>query len=219
MTMLVQRPLPREHLENCVSNLAAKYPACFFEDPRMRRPLKINIVSDLQKEGVSAEIIAGVSFYMRNWEYQRSLQAGAERVDLNGKKAGVVTEQEQLNAQKKVREEKEELARKNNAGSLPAVSVLRSLHEAGKISTDQLSKVTLPATPPARQTMSPKSSPVLARLQTLLERTNTLLIETEDEALRSALAGTCLRLVVSEAQRVIASFEGQVPACDQGRPT
>src|ERR1700719_2895162 len=105
MTMLVQRPLPREHLEDCVRYLAAKYPATFFEDPGMRRSLKINIVSDLQKEDVSAEIIAGVSFYTRHFAYQRSLLAGAERVDLNGKKAGVVTEQEQLNAQKKIREE------------------------------------------------------------------------------------------------------------------
>ena len=44
---------PREHLEECVRYLADKYPACFFVDPGMRRPLKINIVADL-RETVSA---------------------------------------------------------------------------------------------------------------------------------------------------------------------
>src|SRR6516162_3008269 len=91
---------PREHLEQCVRYLADKYPACFFEDPGQRRPLKTNIVADLQKDGVSEGILAGVSYYVRHFGYLRCLQAGAERVDLNGKKAGVVTEQEMLNAEK-----------------------------------------------------------------------------------------------------------------------
>src|SRR2546429_8991493 len=120
------RTFPKEQLLDCIHQLATRYPACFFEDPRLRRPLKSTIISDLQKEGASDLVFAGVNYYTRNWTYQNCLQAGAERVDLDGKKAGIVTEQEQLNAQKRVREEKQAL-------SGDAISVVRSLHAAGKI--------------------------------------------------------------------------------------
>jgi hypothetical protein len=34
------KPYPREHVQEAVHYLAEKYPACFFEDPGVRRPLK-----------------------------------------------------------------------------------------------------------------------------------------------------------------------------------
>jgi hypothetical protein len=191
---------PREHLEECVRYLVGKYPACFFEEPEMRRPLKVDIVANLHKDGAGDETIAGAIFYMNNFGYQRSLLAGAERVDLNGKRAGVVTKQEQLNAEKWGRERKEEYARKNGAAPLSAVAVLQSLQTAGRISTDQLSKVTLPATL--------QKSPVLTRLKTLLASTDNILIDTQDEALRSALASASLKLLIAEAQKVMASLDG-----------
>jgi sRNA-binding protein len=202
------KPYPREQLEQCIRYLADRYPGCFFEDPGQRRPLKTNLVADLQKDGVSEEIIAGVSYYMRHFGYLRCLQAGAERVDLNGKKAGVVTEQEMLNAEKQFREQKEQIARKNAAATLPAISVIRSLHATGSIPTDQLRKVTLPATPTSTRRTAQPISPELARLQTLLASTNTILTETGDDSLRAALVGTSLKLLISEAQKALASLDG-----------
>jgi hypothetical protein len=136
------RTLPREQLEDCIHYLANKYPACFFEEPRMRRPLKKSIASDLEKDGVSQEVMSALSYYMRNWGYQNCLQAGVERVDLDGKKAGVVTEQEHMEAQQRIRAEK--AARMS---PVSPVTVVQSLHAAGKIPTDQLRKIDAPPMP------------------------------------------------------------------------
>jgi sRNA-binding protein len=197
---------PREHLENAIRYLAEKYPACFFEDPGMRRPLKATIAADLQKDGVDEGIIAGVSFYMNHFGYQRQIQAGADRVDLNGRKAGVVTELEQLTAQKKVKEAKEEI---NNRKTNPVPS-LRSSPVAGKISGDGLSK----AAAPVKQVSpgpTPEGVPVLARLHMLLESADKVFAATEDEALRTALTLASLKLLVAEAHKVIAALEDQTP--------
>jgi sRNA-binding protein len=205
------RAIPREYLEEAIRKLAAAYPKCFFEDPRLRRPLKTTIESDLRKDGVDEETIAGVNFYISAWTYQRALQAGAERVDLNGKKAGVVTEQEQLNAQNRVREEQEERARRNNAEHgvrKRPVADLLALHAAERALTNQPSDIT--ASEEEQQLMkSPKSAPALTRLQMLLQSVNTILSDTEDELLRPALAAAALRVLVREAERTIASLEGQ----------
>jgi len=196
--------LPRKNLEEGIRILADRYPACFFENPRFRRPLKKYIEDDLRNDGVSEQVIAAVSFYMRHFDYQRCIQTGVQRVDLNGQKAGVVTEAEQRAAEKQIREEKEELQRKHYQNN--PVEVLASLHERGRIPDDQLRKLTLPA---ARPSMKKKTnnSAVLSRLQTLLGSANTALETTEDEALRSALAVTSLKLLVDEAQKVIASLD------------
>ena len=161
--------------------------------------MKTKIVADLQKDGISEEIIAGVDFYTNHFGYQRSLQAGADRVDLNGKKCGTATEQEQLNAQKKIRGDKEELSRRTNS-----ISTLRFLHAAGKIPDDQLGKVTLPM-----KAASSKSDPILARPHMLLTSAGEVFAATEDEALRTALTLASLRLLVDEVQKIIATLEGK----------
>jgi hypothetical protein len=80
---------PREQLEEAVNIPVAKYPAAFFVDENQRRPLKADIDQDLVNDGNGELLVeGGLNYYRRNWGYQRSLQAGAERVDLNGQKAG-----------------------------------------------------------------------------------------------------------------------------------
>jgi hypothetical protein len=141
------KPYPREHVQEAVHYLAEKYPACFFEDPGVRRPLKAT-----------------------HYGYRYN-------------------------------------------GHLPAVAVIQSLHSAGRISTDQLSKVTLPATPaPVRPPAN--SSPLLARLQTLLASTSGILLGTEDETLRVALARTSLKLLIAEAERLMSSLEVKEAAAE-----
>jgi hypothetical protein len=195
---------PRDHLEDAIRYLAGKYPACFFEDPAMRRPLKATIAADLQKDGVAEEIIAGVSFYMNHFGYQRQIQAGADRVDLNGRKAGVVTELEQLNAQKKVKEAKEEINNRKN-GPVPS---LRSSPVAGKISGDDFGKVAAPGKQ-VSPGPTPESAPVLARLHMLLASADKVFAANEDEALRTALTLASLKLLVDEAHKVITKLEHQ----------
>jgi ProP effector len=206
--MLVQTRFPREHLEGSIRRLATRYPACFFEVPKLRRPLKAAIESDLEKDGVDNDVIAAVRFYRSNWSYQRALQAGAERVDLNGRKAGIVTEQEQRTAQNRIRTEQEELARKDGSSSSaqqaspgPTLLSLRAVREP---SADQPS-----ADLEQQPAGSPKAPPPLARLQAILQSASDITASTEDETLRAALMTTALRVLVGEAEKVIASLESQ----------
>jgi sRNA-binding protein len=95
----------REESEAVIAALAESYPRCFFTNPQQRRPLKKNIVADLQKDGFGAAselLTAAISWYESHFSYQHNLQAGTKRVDLRGREVGTVTREEQLAAQKKV---------------------------------------------------------------------------------------------------------------------
>jgi hypothetical protein len=48
---MIYRP-NRDESEEGVRMLADEYPKCFFENPRLRRPLKRKIVADLVADGV-----------------------------------------------------------------------------------------------------------------------------------------------------------------------
>jgi sRNA-binding protein len=201
--------MPRQVIEGHIECLSAKYPKCFFVDPRMRQPLKKNIVADLEKDRVldDEKRAAAVTFYTNDWAYQRALQAGVERVDLNGDKAGIVTELEQRTAEKKIQQDKKKLAEKNIDDP---IAVLSQLHAAGRIPTDSLGKLTAPKIvtpmkkpeppPPA----TPKPAPTLERLQTLM--TSLQEIDTQDEGLKAALTTATLGVIVAEAQKLIDSL-------------
>jgi sRNA-binding protein len=193
--MFTERKLPKEILEEGIRTLAERYPACFSEDPRQRRPLKNTIRADLKADGVDEETMACVDYYIRNWTYQGLLQAGAERVDLNGKKAGVVTEQEQLAAQKKVRDEKEKLA----AGRIPADIPLMRTPTVAKTKT---------APSPAPEFTPPANGVDLAALRATWSDIDAVLATAKGDTLRSALAVAALKVFVGEAEKVIASLEG-----------
>jgi sRNA-binding protein len=204
MTMHL-RTLPKQVLLDGVHSLANKYPGTFFEDDRLRLPLKKNIVADLQRDGASEEEMSSAEFYLQSWSYQSQLYAGAERVDLNGKKAGTVTEQDQMDARKKIAAEKKARAEKNGA-----ITVDGSLHAAGRITGDQLRKLDAPpkvAKPMPVQAAAKTDVPLLTRLQSLLSSAATVQAETEDEALRSVMTVAALKLLAGEAQKIAASLE------------
>jgi sRNA-binding protein len=199
--------MPRGDIETLIRYLADKYPATFFTQPQLKRPLKKNIIADLERTNVldDARREAAISFYTRDWNYEYVLQAGAERIDLNGQKVGTVTEQEALEATKRVRAQKQE---RRERLAKDAIETTRSLHAAGKISTDQLSKITAPKiTTPKGGTMKPETKAnALARMQVLLDNA-TRLMETEDAGLRSALVAAALKVLVAETTTVIAEMD------------
>lgn len=83
-----------------VRYLAEMFPKCFFEEPDHRRPLKHNIIDDLEARKVldRDKLLQTLDWYTGHFTYSRILIAGAERVDLDGTKAGVVTMKEQQDA-------------------------------------------------------------------------------------------------------------------------
>jgi sRNA-binding protein len=91
----------REDKETAIEQLAELYPKAFSIDPDQRRPLKRNIVNDLEKAGAPLAptlMRTAVDFYQSHFSYQYKLQTGARRVDLHGKECVPVTQSEQAAA-------------------------------------------------------------------------------------------------------------------------
>jgi sRNA-binding protein len=111
--MLHQRALPRYELEDLVSELSFSYPKCFFTDQFNKRPLKKNIMLDLENDSMrqdDGKLNAALTFYTRDWNYESKLQAGAKRIDLDGNEVGTVTETEACEARERVKAAREERA-------------------------------------------------------------------------------------------------------------
>jgi sRNA-binding protein len=103
--------LNRDVRDLIVAKLAAHYPACFFAEPRFRRPLKKDILADLHAAGfpfTSEETAEAVDWYKSHFSYRYAVQAGAKRVDLDGREAGTVTLAEQRNAESYIAKRKQE---------------------------------------------------------------------------------------------------------------
>ena len=205
-------PIPRPMLEEYIEYLSTRYPKCFFVDSRMRRPLKKTIVADLQKDRVwdDEKIGAVANFYMNDFGYLYALTPGAERVDLDGNKAGTVTEQERVDAIKRVKAIKQRLSEKDKDIGLP-VAMMSRLHAAGQIPTDALSKVTAPKVIPMKKPPepphdipdleAPKSDLIAERMETLVASLHD--INTRDRELKATLVIATANLIVAEAQKLL----------------
>jgi sRNA-binding protein len=184
----MQQRYPRETLEGWIDHLVRKYPACFCRDPTLKRPLKKSIENDLRDESaIDAE--AALSYYTRNWDYQNSLQAGADRIDLDGKKVGTVTESEFTDS--------------SDGVSLFGEEKQRVREKRAGVATDQLRKIDAPP-------REPEAKP-LARLESIMARTVGLMAADEDKALQSALAIASLKILIQEAEKVIAALDAYQP--------
>jgi len=84
--------------------LCSRFPKTFFAYQVKRRPLKLGIHRELETilgETVDRKLIhRTLRTYVSNYCYLRSQKIGAERIDLNGNPAGVVTAEEAENAKK-----------------------------------------------------------------------------------------------------------------------
>lgn len=218
--MIVGRTFPREELDEMVQHLSNKYPAAFYTQPHLPVPLKRDIVDDLGRDGTldAERRNAAVGFYTQGWDYERALQAGVKRVDLNGAPVGTVTQAEQTAALKRVQAQKQALRDKQGPnGKQSPVEVVRRLHANGQIPDDQLSKITAPPPPKKASPMvKPKTPPTpvdgtaLTQLRMLWSNIDGLLAKTDDSRLQAALAVPALKLFVIEAEKLIATAEGGV---------
>jgi sRNA-binding protein len=85
-----------------ISLLAEKWPSCFSIIESGRRPLKRGIREDVLAAlggAVSAgKVSAALRWYVSSPEYQRRLVHGSWRVDLNGKPACIVSQEDEAHA-------------------------------------------------------------------------------------------------------------------------
>jgi len=82
-----------------ISLLAEKWPCCFIIPESQRRPLKLGIREDVLAaiDGAipAGKVSAALRWYVSSPEYQRRLVHGAWRVDLNGRPAGTVSQEDE----------------------------------------------------------------------------------------------------------------------------
>ena len=211
------RTLPRETIEELINYLAETFPKAIFTQPHLKRPLKKNVIADLEKNNIldPDKREAAIGFYTRDWAYERTLQAGAKRVNLNGVEVGTVTETEEREAKARVQAKKKEIKERNEANNAPALTVMRDLHANRKISTDMLSKVTAPPLTKETTIMVKKQpQPItttndapdpFAAIQALLDGTRKALPENPD--LRRAFAVAGLRVVSAACERAAGELE------------
>jgi sRNA-binding protein len=207
----------RDETEDCIRKLAHEYPSAFFDDPQKRIPLKINIASDIVKDGFGAtydELVWVLGWYQRHFGYQHNLVAGAKRVDLNGKVVAIVTEQEAMAARKKITEDHQK-KREREAAALGSVEVINRLHKAGRITDCALKKLDaepLPAeTLDAPPTLSTKKATVpFDTMREAIEAVETAM-RGPPTPVRGAMVVAALRLVISEADAVIRKLEHDSP--------
>ncbi len=96
----------RRAREEWLPALIARYPQAFFDDPKARKPLKIGIHKDiLADEGnqlASYQLTSALRWYTGALGYQLSIQAEAERIDLEGRAVGTVSAEDAKAAEEKV---------------------------------------------------------------------------------------------------------------------
>ena len=104
--------LHQQDRDTVIKYLADRFPSCFFENPELRRPLKLDIIDDLEKERVLErnKLAQAVDWYQNHFAYRRAVVAGVERVGLSGQRAGIVTPQEQQENRRWITERKKEMA-------------------------------------------------------------------------------------------------------------
>jgi hypothetical protein len=134
----------REESEAVIALLVKHYPGCFFEDPKLRRPLKKDITADLRGDGFPAApelIAAALDWYTQHFGYHYALQAGVKRIGLDGKEVGTVTTLEEQKAKRYIAERKKDLQSRTTLPS--GIDTTLTFLQAGKVD-DALRNITPP---------------------------------------------------------------------------
>ena len=97
----------RRAREEWLPALIARYPQALFEDPRERKPLKIGIHKDVLADDANAlagyQLTSAMRWYTGALGYQLAIKENAERVDLTGAAAGVVSAEDAKAAAEKAK--------------------------------------------------------------------------------------------------------------------
>jgi sRNA-binding protein len=172
--------------------LCKQYPKCFFDEPRMRRPLKQNIVADIKNDkdfDVTPEKIQpAVDWYMSHVGYDYATVAGAKRIDLDGNAAGTVTEPEALAALQRLDEFRKKKAEVTN----PVRTLIDDYGVIRKLETP----------PMLHRSKAAAIAPEFATLYETLTAANAAVTGISDPAMRAVVAKTLLDMVINKAEHV-----------------
>lgn len=198
---------PRYESEQIVRMLGEKYPQCFFENPKLRRPLKKDIVDDMINDGFPAApalLTAAVNWYQSHFGYHYALQAGAERIGLNGKVVTKVTPQEATAAQNYIADRQREMNERNKNSPIEAVT---SLYRAGKVPDDALRKIPAFKEPSPNIPAANSGADPVGRLWANVDAVRRVMMDMPDPNLRTAFAVAGLGVIIQEAQKIILELQ------------
>ena len=148
---------------------------------------------------------AAIVFYTRDWNYERKLEAGAKRIDLDGKEAGTVTETEEREAKERVRLG---LQARSQASKNVEVEVVNAPRREVAAHTQSLTTPSFkPTAPSFKPTDEAEAYPPLGRLRKLWESPRHISASTDDAALRDALIVAALQVLNTEATRLVETLK------------
>jgi sRNA-binding protein len=158
--------------------LAERFPKCFFVNSEMRRPLKKNILSDLEKLKVldHDKLEQALTWYMNDFGYARKILTGAMRVDLNGKDVGAVTYPEHEDARKRMLARKKEMAERRELQQRNNELARRQAEMAATVVLKPAPPPQLPPSPPTNgaDTDMTTQHTMLKRKDVLIEMARTM---------------------------------------------
>jgi sRNA-binding protein len=180
----------KEDRELFIQHLADRFPKCFFADPSLRRPLKHNIIIDLENQNVldNGKLSQTLDWYMSHFAYRHSLIAGTERINLDGKKAGTVTPQEQMEAKAWIATRKRELALRQQ--------------EIQQMATTTKSAPAKPVAKPHATVSNGSLHPSLSELRSAITIVNDLMTGEQYAPLRPVLAVAALREMINGVHKL-----------------
>jgi ProP effector len=114
--------------------LAATWPNCFSVKLADRRPLKVGIAKDIATAAEGAitpeELGAALHVYTSHKRYLRTLQEGAQRVDLDGNAVGTVTAEQAAAARRRIERIEARHSARVRTNGLAAEAAKRAAQEA-----------------------------------------------------------------------------------------
>jgi sRNA-binding protein len=185
--------------KNTIAQLASLFPKTFFEEARQRRPLKHDIVKDIESLGcndlIGVDVDAAVDFYISHVGYQIHLSTpGTMRIDLDGNQVSRVTEQEARIAQQTA-------AKINEARKTRAPAPLNGSEPSPP--NDRMIAVRKAAIAEQKRAGVPPTE-LLASAAKKLGRATSLLDSDDDDEFRSRFVETVLMEVKADIDAVIA---------------
>jgi ProP effector len=188
----------RDERDEFIRYLAEQFPKCFFEEPTYRRPLKKNIIDDLEKRKVlnREKLLCTLSWYEGHFTYCYTVIHGAQRVDLDGQPAGIVTLKEQQEKRAYVTARRREL-KEQRMVLPPAVPLPTASKEREETAMNNANGHSAP----------PDLHPALADLQSAITVVSSFLTEERYASLRPVLATTVLKEIVAKAETLIGELQ------------
>ena len=156
--------------KDILAYLAEQFPACFTL-AGAAQPLKIGIFDDLaarladDPKVSKTRLRSAVRHYTNSWRYLRCIKAGSDRLDLDGKAAGVVELSHAEHAQLQLAEAKAQVAEKKSQQT-PASKVPESSDKTSAAVSEQRAKPARRNTPrrqPKAASTNPKSPRAVAK--------------------------------------------------------